>query len=358
MHSRFTLALGVLTTVCLAAHSDNGSEMPVAMGGAPAGLVRRLLVADQESARFPHDRWPDLSLKALREREAQDGATLDKLHTVARNELTGEDRIVYDLLEWRLNRRLEQFRLRLYLTPFWDDERFVGYAGALGTMDTLSAASGETAASFPVYVSQAIALLREGIHARMLPAKELVRMVTRDCSSPPSDGKPAADKPSLSEAKKAAKDFCDFVADEYLPACPESRSLKEWPNGREVYRELVRRNTTTGLDPKEIHRFGVKEVVRIRAAMVPVIARTGYKGSLDQFLKYARTEPRFYFTNGDDLLAAYRAALERITPYGADGRRPRPAPDARSGALQGCGRGHVVWGGTGTSGSGCLCGNE
>lgn len=93
-----------------------------------------------------------------------------------------------------------------------------------------------------------------------------------------------------------------------------SRSLTHWSNGKEVYGELARRYTTTDLDPKQFHKFGINEVARIRAAMLPVIARTGYKGSLDEFLKYARTEPRFYFTRGDDLLAAYRAALERIKP--------------------------------------------
>jgi len=57
-----------------------------------------------------------------------------------------------------------------------------------------------------------------------------------------------------------------------------------------VYRELARRYTTTELNPKQIHEFGVNEVSRIRGAMLPVVARTGYKGSLDDFLKIARTE--------------------------------------------------------------------
>ena len=81
-----------------------------------------------------------------------------------------------------------------------------------------------------------------------------------------------------------------------------------------MYRELARRYTTTDLDPKQIHEFGVTEVARIRGEMLPVIARTGYKGSLDDFLKFARTDPRMYFSNSDDLLAAYRAALTRIDP--------------------------------------------
>lgn len=311
MLSRLALALGVLTTLCLAARSDRAFDIP-GSHGAPAEFVRGLIVADEESAKLPPDRWPDLSLKGLREREALDRATLVKLHLVARNALTAEERTLYDLLEWRLDRRLEQFRLRLYLTPFWDDDRYAAFAGVLATANELSDSSPERVRSFPVHVNQAIALLREGIHARMLPSKQLVRSFSSGCSSTPSNARP--EEPAWSAARKTAKDFCDFVSNEYLPACPESRSLKQWPNGREVYQELARRYTTTDLDPKEIHKFGIEEVARIRAAMVSVIARTAYKGSLDEFLQYARTDSRFYLTSGDDLLASYRAALERITP--------------------------------------------
>lgn len=86
------------------------------------------------------------------------------------------------------------------------------------------------------------------------------------------------------QSAEGGQGFCDFLSNEYLPACPVSRSLTRWRNGKEVYRELARRYTTTDLDPKEIHKFGINEVVRIRAAMLPIIARTGYKGSLDEFL--------------------------------------------------------------------------
>ena len=63
-----------------------------AMAADPAERVRALIVADEESAKLAPDRWPDLSLKALRERETLDRTTLDKLHAVARKDLAREDR--------------------------------------------------------------------------------------------------------------------------------------------------------------------------------------------------------------------------------------------------------------------------
>lgn len=180
MPSRFALVLGVLTALCITARCHERFDKPAASGEVPAGSVRGLIVADEESAKLSPERWPDLSLEGLRAREALDRATLDKLHAVARNDLTGEDRTIYDLFEWRLNRRLEQFRLRLYLTPFWDDDRFVGFAGVLGMVNTLSGASQKKVETFPAYVNQAVALLREGIHARMLPSGDRFDLFLRD----------------------------------------------------------------------------------------------------------------------------------------------------------------------------------
>ena len=278
----------------------------------PGVRLRALILEDQQSARVSPDRWPDLRVESLRGREALDRAELGKLHAVARDRLTADDRVLYDLLEWQLERRLEQFRLRLYVTPFWDDDRYVRYAGVLGLATSLPlAAQREKLAAFPELVREVIALLREGMREHMLPSTGAVQSITRSCASIALGGYPNATQTST---RKAAENFCDFFTNEYLPACPRSRSLSEWPNGSEVYRELARRYTTTGLAPEQIHEFGVAGVERIRRAMLPVIARTGFKGSLDEFLTYVRTDPRFYFTNSDDLLRAYRAAVARIEP--------------------------------------------
>ena len=157
--------------------------------------------------------------------------------------------------------------------------------------------------AFPAHLNQAIALLREELRARMLPSTDLVPSFSGGCTNIPFRAVPG--DASLNEERKAANDFCAFLSTEYIPAWPATRCLNPWPNGTEVYRELARRYTT-GLDPKQIHESGVSEVALIRAAMLPMIARTGYKGSLDEFLKYASMEPCFYFSSGDDLLAVSR----------------------------------------------------
>ncbi|MDQ2776704.1 MAG: DUF885 domain-containing protein [Acidobacteriota bacterium] len=95
----------------------------------------------------------------------------------------------------------------------------------------------------------------------------------------------------------------------------ESRGPSQWPNGAEVYGVLLRLSTTTEIDPKQVQDFGLQEVKRIREEMAALVPRTGLKGSLDEFLVHARSDPEFYFSNGEQLLAAYRGAIRQIEPF-------------------------------------------
>jgi prolyl oligopeptidase len=59
--------------------------------------------------------------------------------------------------------------------------------------------------------------------------------------------------------------------------------------------------------------------------MVQVIARTGFKGSFEEFLTYLRTDPRFHYDDPQQLLLAYMAMAKRIDPLLPQyfGRLPR-----------------------------------
>jgi uncharacterized protein (DUF885 family) len=81
-----------------------------------------------------------------------------------------------------------------------------------------------------------------------------------------------------------------------------------------MYAFFARKYTTTRLTPREIHEIGLREVQRIRGEMRAVMDKVGFKGSLPEFFKFLRTEPRFYFQSPDELLAAYRALAKRIDP--------------------------------------------
>jgi uncharacterized protein (DUF885 family) len=328
--------------------------------------LRALVRADAESGRPAPDRWPDLSPDALRYRETHDRVTLETLLLIPRDSVGGDDRTLYDLFERQLMRRLEQFRVRLYLTPFWQDARFgvpalrlpeaIRAQGAPATIEEAQRLLHKLEA-FPTYAAQAIALLRAGKAARLLPARELAEQEAAALAalagipaSSPAAARPkgrsrnranpafrspfytpfqsmpglaASHRARIQEAARklireraipAAKELHDVVTREYLPACPESPSLTQWPNGAEIYRELARRYTSSRLEPQELHDVGVQDVTRIREAMAVVAAQTGYEGSLGDFLADTRDNADFYCASEDDLLAAYRAGVARIEP--------------------------------------------
>ncbi|MGI9247127.1 MAG: DUF885 domain-containing protein, partial [Steroidobacteraceae bacterium] len=101
---------------------------------------------------------------------------------------------------------------------------------------------------------------------------------------------------------------------DYLPACRDTVGLWDSPNGEQRYAELARWYTTTDLTPDQIHELGLQEVARIRAEMLQVIARTGFNGSFEDFLQYLRTDPKFHYTDPQQLLQAYQAMAKRVDP--------------------------------------------
>jgi uncharacterized protein (DUF885 family) len=76
----------------------------------------------------------------------------------------------------------------------------------------------------------------------------------------------------------------------------------------------VRSQTTTGLTPDQIHELGLSEVKRIREEMEKIRQQTGFKGSLDEFFVFLRTDPRFFYRTREELLVAYRDISKRIDP--------------------------------------------
>lgn len=106
--------------------------------------------------------------------------------------------------------------------------------------------------------------------------------------------------------------LADFIKNVYLPNCREEIGLCALPDGKELYRLLVAKYTTTSLSPEEIHRLGLDEVERIHREMEHVIRQSGYEGSVDDYLHYLATDPSFYFNDRESLLEGYRALTQSI----------------------------------------------
>ena len=110
---------------------------------------------------------------------------------------------------------------------------------------------------------------------------------------------------------------------------PSSTAAASLPNGPALYAYNVKWHTTTNKSPQEIHEIGRAEVKRIRADMDKVMVAAGFKGSYDEFKQFLRTDRRFYFTDAEALLIAYRDIAKRADPelahlFGTDSRGEVP----------------------------------
>ena len=111
------------------------------------------------------------------------------------------------------------------------------------------------------------------------------------------------------------QELYDFLVNKYLPESRDTIGISDVPNGKKWYEYLARYHTTTNLTPDEIHEIGLTEVAKIRAEMEGIIEQVGWEGDFNSFLQYLRTDPRFYYETGEELLQAYRAMSKEIDAY-------------------------------------------
>jgi len=118
---------------------------------------------------------------------------------------------------------------------------------------------------------------------------------------------------ALQALSPALQKLEDFVRLDYLAAARPTIAAASLPGGAPWYALLVKNATTTAMAPADIHALGLREVARIRAEMVPVVKRTGFRGTLSQFFAFARSDPRLFYTSPQALLERYQRTVARAT---------------------------------------------
>jgi len=294
-----------------------------------------------------NDRLADYSVDAIERRKAHEREMLARIQKIDRSRLAGQDVISYDLflLDKKLNVEGQRFPTE-YMpidqmngvqisfgqlaasTPFRNPKDYENYLARL--------------ASFPKQIDQLIVLMRLGIETKWVPSAVPLRSVpaqiegqiagdpTKSALFAPFARYPqdvaAADRARLTESGKKAiaealapalKKLAAFIKETYLPACRKDIGASSLPGGEAFYQYAIRRHTTTNLTAKEIHEIGKREVARIRKEMKAITQQVGFTGSFQDFLMFLRTDPRFYYTSAEDLVAGYCYIAKQ-----ADGKLP------------------------------------
>ena len=315
------------------------------------------------------DRWPDVSPDGYARRDAHARSLAARIASMDASTLGPRDRLSLELFRREADLEVEGAPFRLWHLAL-DQREGIQTADEIG-----DALSFETAHDYdawtarlralPAYVDQTIATMREGARERIVQPRVVMERVPAQIDKQIVDDptkspffRPVAKMPaSVAQADRARIDsearaaivgavvpayrrFREFFVGEYLPACFPQPGAWQLPRGDEAYAFLVRYHTTTSLTPPQVHDVGLREVARIRSAMLALVERVGFKGSLADFFAWLRTDPRFYYSDPRALFEAYAATAKRIdpqlvrlfktlprTPYGVEAIPDAVAPD-------------------------------
>ncbi|MFC5460134.1 DUF885 domain-containing protein [Massilia niabensis] len=290
-----------------------------------------------------NDRLSDTSLAASRAARETAKTMLEEARAIERAKLEPEERLSLDLFIFDKERQLallafhpfdpqplsawDGLHVRLprlvAQTPFATAEDYRNYIARLHAL--------------PAHVDGLVEQLREGMRTGWTAPKASVRAVPdllRAMREKLPEGPLAAPfrrVPGTLDAKlreelvaagmaalaqdaaPALRKLEAFMHLEYLPAAREAPGASSLPGGPGYYAFLARRATGSELTPEQLHALGLKEVARIRAAMATAVQRTGFNGTLPQFLAFARSDRRLFARDPEVLLGRYRRVIERAS---------------------------------------------
>lgn len=110
----------------------------------------------------------------------------------------------------------------------------------------------------------------------------------------------------------AYRKLYDFVKNDYIPYCRKDAGVWSLPDGKDRYEKSIKDFTTLNFTADEVHNTGLKEVDRILKMMEAVKDSIGFQGTLDEFNNYIKTDPKFYYTDKEDLMNGFREILVRV----------------------------------------------
>ncbi|MDG1710886.1 MAG: DUF885 domain-containing protein [Flavobacteriaceae bacterium] len=287
-----------------------------------------------------------------------------ELETIDGKSLSEDDKISYKLLHFKLKETLVKYNFKTHWNPILSD---AGFHSSL-TYRVRPITSKKTALKYltllkaiPTYIDQQKELISKGLEAGIgqpLVIFEGYESTYEQHITPTAEENfyysPFLNLPEpISEREKdslreAAKEVIlksvipsfmkvkSFFEATYYPNTRTAIGVSESPNGKEYYQSRIDFYTTLKMTPESVHKKGLEEVARIKKQMEAIIQEVKFKGSFSEFLRYLRTNPKFYAKTPDELLAHARNIAKKLDeqlpryfktlprkPYGV-----APVPDA------------------------------
>ncbi|WP_306392292.1 DUF885 domain-containing protein [Telluria beijingensis] len=280
-----------------------------------ASLAGRAAALTHERTVLASARQIDRAQLAGADQVSHDLFIADKERLVATLALTPFDPLpltAYDGLQVRLPRLVAQM-------PFMSDADYLVYLARLQAL--------------PAHVDGLVEQLRAGRQAgwtipkaAIAPVPDALRALREKLADGPLGAPfqriPATIAPAVrdqfralggktlnEQVAPALRKLEDYLRQEYVPAARDSIGAAALSGGPEWYAQLVKNSTTTAMTPAQVHALGRQEVARLRAAIEQIIPRTGFRGGFNEFITFARSDRRLFFSDPAALLDRYRRTL-------------------------------------------------
>ena len=276
--------------------------------------------------------------------------TQKKLKSIEYDDLSDEQKTVYDVLDYTLKDKIERYAYHPELMPFSQFEGlpldFTLLGSAEGNQPFKTTQDYDNwlkrIDAFVIWMNTAEKNFREGMKQNVvLPKKLVVKMIpqmhseeiiTEDFDKNIFYG-PIKKMPKNFSAKDKEKykilyqeaisskiipayqKMGDFLEKEYLPKARNTDGINAIPNGKNIYEYYAKSWTTTNKTPEEINKIGLQQVAMLRAEMEKVKTQLGFKGSLEQFLTSLKTDKKAMpYKTPEEVIAAFNGILKKIEP--------------------------------------------
>ena len=265
---------------------------------------------------------------------------LTDLNKINFEKLSDDDKISYELLKFILKFKKSDYDYKKHWNPILSDS---GFHSSL-TYRVKPITNKESALKYlkvlkaiPKYIEQQKILIKKGLNAGM--GQPLIifkgyestynKHITKNAEenfyfSPFLNLPKSLDKKSIDSLKKAGKEAVEkhiiptfkdvklFFEKEYFLKTRKEIGVSNIPNGEDFYQNRIDYYTTLEYSAREIHDIGLDEVKRIKKKMLKIIKDLNYKKGFDSFIKFLRTDPRFYSKSPKNLLMNARNISKKL----------------------------------------------
>lgn len=290
-----------------------------------------------------NDRWTDYSLAHVAGQRTANARFLQQFQALSTRGLSEQEQLSLKMMQRQLQDNLESIRLRNYEMPLDQIEgvqlqlpEFVSTIPFDSTKhyeDYLARLQ-----AIPRLLDQVIAVSQQGLKDGLIQPRYLLEKVAVQCNQiagPAGDANvfgqpvvhfpatvPAADQARLRKAILAAVDtqvrpayrkLAEFVAKDYAPHGRSQEGIWALPDGDARYRFAIHTQTTTEMNPAQIHQIGLDEVARIEGDMLKIARQLGYH-DLVSFRAAVAKNPKMYATSREQIVDAYRGYIAGMLP--------------------------------------------